>query len=238
VIVAALEREVGPLVKSWKRVRRDFEGRKSIFFEADDTVVICGGIGFQAARRASEAAIALYRPSLIQSVGFAGALDPSLHVGDIFCPALIVDARDGSRVPLECGEGTLITFMEVAGAEQKFKLAKAYGAQAIDMEAAAVAAAATAHGIPFGVVKVISDEPDFELPAITPFVDSQGRFNTFEFIRFALLRPWLWPNLILLYRNSDAAARTLSQRLQESFHPGTPLAPSVASSASPAGARK
>ena len=42
VIVAALEREVGPLVKSWKRVRRDFEGRKSIFFEADDTVAVAG----------------------------------------------------------------------------------------------------------------------------------------------------------------------------------------------------
>ena len=71
-----------------------------VFFEQDEIVVVCGGIGAEPARRAAEAVIALYRPALVQSVGFAGALDATLRVGDIFCPAEVIDARDGSRVEI------------------------------------------------------------------------------------------------------------------------------------------
>ncbi len=52
-----------------------YDGRSFVFFERDDMVVVCGGIGVEAARRAAEAVIALYHPALLQSVGFAGALD-------------------------------------------------------------------------------------------------------------------------------------------------------------------
>ena len=51
------------------------------------------------------------------------------------------------------GEGTLITFTEVATAAQKTNLAQAYAAQAVDMEASAVAAAAHAHNLTFSATK-------------------------------------------------------------------------------------
>ena len=38
-MVAALEREVRPLVKHWTRVDREYEGRRFKFFEAGDTVI-------------------------------------------------------------------------------------------------------------------------------------------------------------------------------------------------------
>src|SRR5580704_11830502 len=100
-IVAALEREVSGLTTGWSRVERRYDGRSFVFFERDDMVVVCGGIGVEAARRAAEAVIALYHPALLQSVGFAGALDSSLRVGDIFMPAVVIDARDGSRVEID-----------------------------------------------------------------------------------------------------------------------------------------
>ncbi len=100
-IVAALEREVSGLTKNWTRVEREHEGRSFIFFERDEMVVVCGGIGLDPARRAAEAVITLYRPNVLQSVGFAGALDASLHVGDVFAPAVVIDARDGSRTEIE-----------------------------------------------------------------------------------------------------------------------------------------
>ena len=71
-IVAALEREVAGLVKSWPRVSRDFEGRSFKFFEKSNAVLVCGGIGPEAARRATEAVVALYRPAELISAGFAG----------------------------------------------------------------------------------------------------------------------------------------------------------------------
>jgi len=212
-IIAALEREVSALIKSCRRVERDYEGRRCVFFERDEMVVVCGGVGAEAARRSSEAVIALYRPTLVVSVGFAGALDATMHVGEIFAPALVVDARDGSRVEIEGGKGTLVTFMAVASVEQKATLAQAYEAQAVDMEAAAVAAAAHAHGVRFGATKVISDELDFEIPQMDRFIDAFGRFRASIFILFMALRPWLWRRIAMLASNSRTAAKALGEHL-------------------------
>src|ERR1700722_1631996 len=212
-IVAALQRELSPLIKHWGRVPHQHEGRDFTFFEYGETVAVCGGIGVEAARRATEAVIAIYGPVVVQSVGFAGALDATLRVGDIFLPALVIDARDGSRCEIPGGQGTLLTFMAVAGAQQKFKLAQAYAGRAVDMEASAVVASATAHRIASRVTKVISDEVDFELPGMSAFIDSDGRFQTAKFSFFALLRPWLWRRVYLLARNSSKAARALAAHL-------------------------
>src|SRR5271154_4694989 len=100
-IVAALQRELTGLIKGWSVVERDYEGRSFVCFESGDIVAVCGGIGLDPARRAAEAGIALYRPTLLQSVGFAGALDATLFAGDILAPAVVIDARDGSRIEIE-----------------------------------------------------------------------------------------------------------------------------------------
>jgi adenosylhomocysteine nucleosidase len=215
-IVAALEREVSGLTKSCRRVEQHYEGRSFVFFERDDMVVVCGGIGLEAARRASEAVIELYRPTLLHSVGFAGALAPGLRVGDLFAPSAVIDARDGSRVQIEDGDrqNSLVTFMVVAGVKQKTDLAQAYGAKAVDMEAAAVGAAARAHGIRFAATKVISDESNFEIPAMARFIDPKGRFRTASFTVFVALRPWLWSRVATLASNSRKAAKILGEHLK------------------------
>jgi adenosylhomocysteine nucleosidase len=224
-IIAALEREVRGLTKGWTRTEREHQGRNFLFLrreehEREEMIVVCGGIGLEAARRAAEAVIVLYRPNLVQSVGFAGALDANLHVGDIFVPAVVIDARDGSRTNTEGiieggnNQGTLVTFMEVAGIGQKANLAKAYEAQAVDMEASAVAAAARAHGIPFAAIKAISDDINFEMPETARFIDSQGQFKTASFAFFVALRPWLWPRVAQLAGNSRKAAKALVEHLE------------------------
>ena len=218
-IVAAFEREVGALIEGAKPVQRDHAGRSFTFFEQDDRVLVCGGIGAEAARRAAEAAILLYHPVLLQSVGFAGALERNLQVGDIFSPALVLDARDGSRTPIPGGKGILLTFMAVAGKQQKLSLARSYSAQAVDMEAAAVAAAARAKGIEFHAVKVISDTLDFEMPETARFIDSHGHFNTGRFAVFVALRPWLWKRVATLAGNSRKAAKALASYLKGSCPP-------------------
>jgi nucleoside phosphorylase len=231
-IVAAMEREVSELIKDWARVQSEHQGRQFTFFEHDDIVCICGGIGMLAARRAAEAVIALYCPASIQSVGFSGALDTRLHVGDILTPALVLDARDGSRTPIEGGNGTLITFMEVANAAQKEKLGTAYAAQAVDMEAAAVASAAAVHGIAFSATKVISDEVDFKIPDSSRFITSDGRFRTAGFALFAAIRPWLWMQVAKLALNSRQAAHALALHLQQTIlNRGTLTIPAAAQTA-------
>jgi nucleoside phosphorylase len=213
-IVAALDREIAPLVKHWRRTQRDYADRKFTFYEQSNIVAVCGGIGIEPARRAAEAAIAFYDPTHLHSVGFAGALCTEMRVGDIFSPAVIIDARDGSRTQLEAGEGTLITFSTVADSTQKAKLAQAYAARAIDMEAAAVAAAAYAHGVTFGATKVISDELDFEMPGMSRFINPDGQFNSVGFALFVTMRPWLWASVAALARKSRIASQALSFYLE------------------------
>jgi adenosylhomocysteine nucleosidase len=214
-IVVALEREVRPLIRDWPSQEREHAGRRFRFFEKGEAVLVCGGIGPEAARRATEAIIALYQPSVVESAGFAGALEPGLRIGDIVEPRQVIDAGDGSRSETGVGSGTLVSFGWIAGRDQKVKLARAFAAQAVDMEAAAVARGAEAHGLPFRALKVISDEAEFAMPATEKFVGVDGQFRTGAFAAHAAVRPWLWTPLIHLARNSARASRALCARLQE-----------------------
>jgi adenosylhomocysteine nucleosidase len=213
-IVAALQREVRPLVRGWRVTEKDYDGRRFRFFEKDDEVVVCGGIGAEAARRAAEAVIAIYSPSLIYSAGFAGALEARLKVGDVIQPSQLINAADGSRINLVGSDGILISFGSVATSSQKQKLHESFGAQLVDMEAAAVARAVEARGVEFAVVKAVSDEVDFDFPSTERFVDSTGQFSEMRFALFAAFRPWLWPQIARLARNSNSAAKALCAWLE------------------------
>ena len=214
-IVAALEREVRPLIREWRVSEQELSGRRFRFFEKDDFVLVCGGIGAEAARRAAEAVIAIYAPKVVYSAGFAGALDPGLKVCDVVQPRRVVNAGDGSSVNLDQGEGVLVSFGSVASPAQKAKLRDSFGAQAVDMEAAAVARAAEARGAGFAVVKVISDEFDFTFPSMERFVDSNGQFLERRFAWFTALRPWFWPQVARLARNSNRASNALCDWLRK-----------------------
>jgi adenosylhomocysteine nucleosidase len=211
-IVAAMEREIAPLVKNWQIVTGQHEGRLYKFFEKLPVVLVCGGIGAEMARRAAEAVINLYQPAVVISAGFAGGLDPNLKAGQMLTPRHVIDAGDGSRTDSGAGEGVLISFESVADVAQKAKLANAYGAHAVDMEAAAVARSVEAHGIKFLACKVISDTHDSHLPPIMHFVNN-GQFNTGGFIAHVAIRPWLWPAVIKLAQNSAVASKVLSEAL-------------------------
>jgi len=233
-IVAALEREVKSVIRTWRVVERQHEGRAFRFFEGDQAVVVCGGIGPEAARRATQAILELYAPSLVLSVGFAGALSPELKVGDVFTPAQVINLADGSKVAAGVGSGTLLSLGYIANKDEKFKLATAYGAQAADMESAAVARGAEAMGIAFRAVKAISDAADFTMPPMKGAVDPAGNFHIGRFLLFAILQPWSWLSIVRLARNSSVAAKTLSNYLNQ-YNDGAEILNETASPMHPTG---
>lgn len=224
-IIAALEHELRPLIKHWPRTKAQHDGRDFIFYEGTYAVAICSGIGPEPGRRASEAIIARYSPTLLISAGIAGGLTPDLRVGETIFPATIIDARDSSRhetaiqnapigsTPL--AKTIVVSYPEIAGAVQKQKLGKAYAAHAVDMEGASIARAAEAHRIPFIAIKTISDEVDFELPDMMPFFHD-GEFQTARFVFHISIRPWLWLRVFRLARNSKIASESLCAWLRES----------------------
>jgi adenosylhomocysteine nucleosidase len=147
-------------------------------------------------------------------VGFAGGLDSTLKVGDIFKPQFVVNAADGSRTDTGSGIGTLVSAIEVSGRDQKLQLARSYNAAAVDMEGAHVAIAAAAHGIEFDALKSISDELDFPLPPINRFVFPDGTFRRFRFAAHVASRPQLWGPTIRLANNSRKASQNLCAAIE------------------------
>ncbi len=216
-IIAAMEREVAPLIRSWKvsaTVRTmEHGGRRFRLFENGDAALVCGGIGAEAARRATEAVIQAVKPARVISVGFAGALNGSLRVGDVLEPRAVINSADGVRTEIGSGEGILVSSATVASKEQKSRFGKAYGASAVDMEAAAVAQGAQARGVEFGALKAISDATDSSLPALDRFVADDGTFHSVRFALHVALRPWLWGTTIALARNSSKASQALCSAL-------------------------
>jgi len=212
-IVAAMEREVRPLIKTWPFNEQLFSGREFRCYESGDAVLVCGGIGADAARLATETIISLYRPNLVVSVGYAGALNATQRVGEVIMPSRVIDMHDGGITETHQGEGILLSVSNIAGVGQKATLAATYEASAVDMEAAAVACVARAHGLDFTAIKVISDEFDFALPAMDKFIDSNGQFRSVGFSFYAAVRPWLWPHVVQLARNSAKASSALCYKL-------------------------
>jgi adenosylhomocysteine nucleosidase len=212
-IIAAMEREVRPLIRSWKVRMIEHGGRRYRLFENGEAALLCGGIGAEAARRATEAVIREVSPARVISVGFAGALNGSLPVGHVLEPRTVINAADGVRTDVGWGEGILVSSATVAGPEQKSRFSKAYGASAVDMEAAAVAQGAQARGVEFAALKAISDAADFSLPpldrSLDRFVANDGSFHSFQFACHVALRPWLWRPTIALARSSSKARLAL-----------------------------
>ena len=213
-IVAAMESEVAPLVRGWKVREVEHAGRKHRLFENGNAVVICGGIGPEAARRAAEVVINKAQPACVISVGFAGALDSSLKIADVLTPKVVVNAADGARTEATSGQGTLVSYAAVADPEQKKQLAQAYAAIAVDMEAAGVAQSAQINGLEFAALKAISDTAEFDLPPMDRFVGSDGRFCLFRFVRYVAAHPKYWKATIALGRNSAKASKALSAAIE------------------------
>src|SRR5262245_6931502 len=97
VMIAAMVREVQPLVRAWRRTSVDAEERRFTAFVDGGVAVVISGIGKKNAELAAQAALARYRPATLISVGLAGALARNLGTGRVVTPAIVLDAVDGSE---------------------------------------------------------------------------------------------------------------------------------------------
>jgi adenosylhomocysteine nucleosidase len=223
-IIAAMEREIGPLLqRGWRKDMLSAGTKKFVAFQHDAVLVVISGIGRNNAELAARTAIDRFQPSLLMSVGLAGALIRSLKVGNVFTPSVVVDAADGAEFRCSADKdrvsgGVLVSSAEVAGAQAKQKLVSRFHALVVDMEAAGVARAARQGNIGFRCVKTISDEADFTMPPMEKFIDSTGHFQS---NRFAALRPWQWPRVAALARNSRRATAALCQWLEKHLNAGS-----------------
>jgi nucleoside phosphorylase len=155
-------------------------GEELVFFRT--------GVGPRRSAANLERILSLLAPSHILLIGYAGALDPNLELGDLVAmksalscslggsdPALsslqldrqfeLTDAdaivESARSLGLRAFTGNALTSAYVLGIpEDKSFLFKKYGASSVDMETAAVAGVAAAKNIPLRCVRSISDEAE------------------------------------------------------------------------------
>lgn len=180
-IAYALREEVKPLLKE-SRVAAKLLLKTTVLTQADfrgKSVVFCQtGVGMNPAHEGIEKLLSHFQPSLIFSVGYAGAAHPELKTGDLVMANEIrsetndrfkTDQKNREAIELLMREeqipyriGPLLTLWKMADSETK-KNAGQSGALAVDMETAAVAAVAAKKGIPILSLRSVFDTLDEEL---------------------------------------------------------------------------
>lgn len=207
-IVAAMERELRPLLANDEFGFLRQEGEDGGVFVGDHGVAIFGGIGRDAATQAAERLVTKYKPALLVSAGVAGAVAGRHAVGAVLLPGSVTDADTGAcYATLSQHTTVLLTVATVAGSEEK-RSWRDRGVDIVDMEGAAVAAVAGRAGIPFLAIKAVSDAVDEPMPPFDRFI-RDGAFRPGAFLAWAAVRPWWWGRIRRLGRNTAFASRRL-----------------------------
>jgi adenosylhomocysteine nucleosidase len=209
-VVAAMRLELAPLLG--KMLPRRLNGVE--LFELEQVVVAVGGIGETCARHAAETVIEYAQPKLVLSAGIAGAVSPKLRVGDVGRIREVVDVATGDRYAAREGEWVLATSQDVSDAAEKRELLTKYGADVVDMEAAAIAQVAKERGLEFAAVKSISDDAGFAMPPLTRFIKRDGTFATGRFLLYVGLRPKWWSVVGRMRTNSAIASANLCREVE------------------------
>ncbi len=152
------------------------------------------------------------------STGFCGGLVPGLAPCDIFvatevngvAPALAL----ASSRPFKTGRLLSIDRV-VSTAGEKAGLAK--NADAVEMEAAAVADRAKQYHVPFYAVRVVTDTFEESFPLdFNQMRSRDGRFSRAKILAAALRRPGtVFPELIKLNKRTKRAAQALGDFLAD-----------------------
>jgi adenosylhomocysteine nucleosidase len=169
-----------------------------------------------------------YRPKVILSAGFCGGLDERFRVGDVILATEVVDGqglvwpatwptdlRGGEwRPPLH--RSRLLTMPRLIGdVTEKKELATRLQAGVVDMESAVIADACKKKGIPFGCLRVVSDDAHTPLSPKLVSVLSGGRASAVKLAAIVATSPGIVAQLWRLGRDTKVAARQLGLALGE-----------------------
>jgi len=212
LIVAAEAREFEGILKRAGEVRAlAWQGAafsREAVWKNSRWLLIANGPGPRLVERALEQRHDVDR---LLSVGFCGALDPALRIGDIVVSGEVPKGLQASFV-----QGDVVSVDRVAfTAREKSDLRAVTGAAVVEMESAAVAQKAREWDVPFGCVRVVSDVAGDDLPLdFNRYRDVDGRFERTRIVLAALGRPFtVLPGLVRLDRDCRRAAERLGEFL-------------------------
>ena len=178
-------------------------------------VLVANGPGPKLAGWAAEIARKHQKLRGLVSTGFCGALHPALEPCDIFVATEVLGVAHALSVPRShsCDRqtGKLLSIDRVVStASEKADLHQT-GADAVEMEAAAVAAKAAEWNLPFFCVRVVTDTAAESFPLdFNRMRDADGRFSRIKILTAALRQPGsVLPGLVKLNKRCKDASQAL-----------------------------
>jgi adenosylhomocysteine nucleosidase len=177
-------------------------------------IAVITGIGTALAHAATVRLLDAVGVEWVIVVGIAGAIENETPIGTLVLPELVISGADGSGhrpTPLRIGtaHGKLRTSDELLLDPAQHADLRAHGVVALDMETAAVAKVCDERGVPWSVVRAISDRAgDGSVDAeIVGLSHADGRPNFSAVTRYLVRHPGALPRLIRLARGSTLAAK-------------------------------
>jgi adenosylhomocysteine nucleosidase len=181
------------------------------------TTILVTGIGRPNAQKSLRDFLAASPPERVFTCGFAGGLNPDLIVGDVvfeldtMAPAGLREklAAAGARpASFFCADRIATTVSE------KKKLRAETGADAVEMESAAIQAVCREHGLPCATVRVISDLAGEDLPLDFNALSKPDQSLDFGRLAWAIAKsPGKVGPLLALRKNAKFAASRLADVL-------------------------
>lgn len=222
-IVAALSMEVAPFVGRCLPVQSYVGDRfhiHGVLLHDIRIAVVESGAGANLAARATHTLIDGHSPKWVVSVGFSGALQPHLKVGDLVVADAIVDRQGkGLSVPVQMQSapndrlfvGKFLNSDQIIRlVSEKQQLGASTGALAVDMESLAVARVCAERNIRYMSVRVISDDLSQDLPQEVLSVFGSTGYRRAGAVLSALWnRPSSWSDLWQLREQAIVAASRL-----------------------------
>jgi adenosylhomocysteine nucleosidase len=188
-----------------------------------DVDILLVGIGRANAEKAMRRHLAAHAPALVLTGGFAGGLDPDLKLGEVIFespvgasggPALGCHQRllEAGAKPVRfwCADHIATT------AAEKKELRAETGADAVEMESAAIQAVCREHGIPCVTVRVISDTAEEDLPLDFNALAKPDKSLDMAKLAWTVARsPGKIGALLELQKKTNQAARQLAAVLEK-----------------------
>lgn len=211
--VCAMPMELRPLARKLRLTRGELGGRRAWTGALDgrDVVAIVTGMGTRLAAEGMARLLDATTPERVVVVGITGAVDDDTPIGSLVRPELVVDAATGREHRHELlGPGTVAGVMwttDVITPAAELPALRARGVVSLDMETAAIAEACEAAGVPWTVLRAISDRAtdgsvDEELFHLSR---QDGRPDPAAVARYVVRHPGRIPQLARMGRNAKLA---------------------------------
>jgi adenosylhomocysteine nucleosidase len=193
-------------------------------------VLVRSGMGRDRARRALVEVAGKWDLKEVISIGYAGALDPSLEIGDLVVADQVIEMDSSQlekeiksysldkeifKTTAEVHRRILLTVDRVAATPQEKKqLREKYSAVAVDMETSALVEKAQERDLAFVSVRAITDKADQELIDCAHLVEEDGEVSKLKAGWHVITHPGDLKSMIELGQHAKTATANLTEFLR------------------------